>query len=80
MACVYTVQMYATKYYSQEQDLELMDQVVLYNPFTKANSWEKFRAQLCDNTLADRSSKSMRDRALLLMDQRRRVVAHQEGP
>ena len=67
----------ATKYYTKDEDLELMDQVVLYNPFAKANSWEKFKAQLNDKS--DRSSKSMRDRAMLLMDQRRRVVAHQEA-
>ncbi|KAK7473593.1 hypothetical protein BaRGS_00035140 [Batillaria attramentaria] len=71
--------MAASKKYTLEEDHDLMDEVSLYNPFKKINSWEGLKKKLDEHPLLGRrSSKSLRDRALLIMDQRRTLVKQQE--
>ncbi|KAL8607933.1 hypothetical protein ACOMHN_005488 [Nucella lapillus] len=71
--------MAASKKYTVEEDHDLMDEVSLYNPFKEINSWETLKKKFADHPLPGRrSSKSLRDRALLIMDQRRTLVKQQE--
>ncbi|KAL8592710.1 hypothetical protein ACOMHN_037650 [Nucella lapillus] len=71
--------MAASKKYTVEEDHDFMDEVSLYNPFKKINSWETLKKKFDDHPLLGRrSSKSLRDRALLIMDQRRTLVKQQE--
>ena len=65
--------------YSSQMDHDLMDEVVMYNPFKKGHSWESMRRTMDEHpTLSMLSSKSLRDSALLLMDHRKGVVKRQE--
>lgn len=67
----------ATKY-TQAEDHEVIDEVTVYNPFQRGHTWEGLRKQLRSPALVNRTAKSLRDRALLLMQQRDRVVKQQQ--
>jgi hypothetical protein len=64
--------------YTQAEDHELIDEVVVFNPFQRGRTWEGLKKGLKSPTLGKRSSKSLRDRALLLMSKRKDVVNHQQ--
>ena len=65
--------------YTSQMDHDLMDEVIMYNPFKKGHSWESMRWTLDDHpTVSMCSSKSTRDWALLFMDHRKGVVKRQE--
>lgn len=67
----------AVKYFHQE-DHELIDELVTYNPFQRGHTWEGLKQQLQNEMCRRRTAKSLRDRALVLLQQRLEVVRQQE--
>lgn len=67
--------------FTDAMDLEIADEVALMNPFKYGTSWEMVAEKLWNSPsqlcISVKSSKSFRDRAMLLMGKRKGVVAAQ---
>ena len=69
------------KLYTEDQDLDIIDQVLVVNPFRKGVRWEDVHTAVMAAipALSTRTCKSIRDRVQLLLDKRKREVAKEEA-
>ncbi|KAK7496163.1 hypothetical protein BaRGS_00012573 [Batillaria attramentaria] len=67
--------------YAPSMDHDLIDEVALYNPFRRGNSWPGLKKKKLEMhpSLSARAAKSLRDRTLLLMDRRRHRSVQRTG-
>ncbi|KAK7486303.1 hypothetical protein BaRGS_00022473, partial [Batillaria attramentaria] len=66
--------------YTPSMDHDLIDEVALYNPFRRGNSWPGLKKKLdMHPSLSARAAKSLRDRTILLMDRRRAQLRAQDS-